>query len=102
MGKKYNSFDEYYEFYLSKHKNPLNRFLHLLGNIATIAFVVGVFKFDLSLWWLLLTPFVVYPLKRIGTFNLRRKYACFLSGNPIYAKMSDWKMLYQWLTGKLK
>ena len=49
MGKKYNSFDEYYEFYLSKHKNPLNRFLHLLGNIATIAFVVSVFKFDLSL-----------------------------------------------------
>ena len=102
MGKKYNSFDEYYEFYLSKHKNPLNRFLHLLGNIATIAFVVSVFKFDLSLWWLLLTPFVVYPLAGLGHFICEGNMPAFLSGNPIYAKMSDWKMLYQWLTGKLK
>jgi hypothetical protein len=102
MGKKYNSFDEYYEFYLSKHKNPLNRFLHLLGNIATIAFVVSVFKFDLSLWWLLLTPFVVYPLAALGHLICEGNMPAFLSGNPIYAKMSDWKMLYQWLTGKLK
>ena len=102
MGKKYNSFDEYYEFYLSKHKNPLNRFFHLLGNIATIAFVVSVFKFDLSLWWLLLTPFVVYPLAALGHFICEGNMPAFLSGNPIYAKMSDWKMLYQWLTGKLK
>ena len=102
MGKKYNSFDEYYEFYLSKHKNPLNRFLHLLGNIATIAFVVSVFKFDLSLWWLLLTPFEVYPLAALGHFICEGNMPAFLSGNPIYAEMSDWKMLYQWLTGKLK
>ena len=79
MGKKYNSSDEYYEFYLSKHKNPLNRFLHLLGNVATIAFVVSVFKFDLSLWWLLLTPFVVYPLSALGHLICEGNMPAFLS-----------------------
>jgi len=50
----------------------------------------------------LLTPFVVYPLAALGHFICEGNMPAFLSGNPIYAKMSDWKMLYQWLTGKLK
>ena len=38
----------------------------------------------------------------LGHFICEGNMPAFLSGNPIYAKMSDWKMLYQWLTGKLK
>ena len=67
MGNKFESFEEYYQFYLSKHTKPINKFFHLLGNVATVAFVVSVFVFNLSLFWLLLTPFVVYPTCGCGS-----------------------------------
>ena len=39
-------------------------------------------------------------ISALGHFICEGNMPAFLSGNPIYAKMSDWKMLYQWLTGK--
>jgi len=102
MGNKFESFEEYYQFYLSKHTKPINKFFHLLGNVSTIAFVVSVFVFNLSLWWLLLTPFVVYPLAVVGHLLFEGNMPAFFSSNPLYAKMADWRMMFEWLTGKIK
>ena len=102
MGEKFENFDEYYQFYLSKHQKPLNKFCHLLANMTTIAFVVSVFVFNLSLWWLLLTPFVVYPLAVMGHFVFEGSRPAFFSSNPLYAKLADWRMMFEWLTGKIK
>ena len=99
MGKK---FDEYYQFYLSKHQKPLNKFCHLLGNLATVSFVVVVVMFELSLWWLLLTPFVVYPIAVVGHLLFEGSMPAFFSSNPLYAKMADWRMMFEWLTRKIK
>jgi hypothetical protein len=97
---KPETFDEYYEYYLTLHQNKTCRRLHILGQLATVAFVAGVIS--AQLWWLLiLTPFVVYPFAWSGHFFFEHnKPAAFSS--PIRAKLSDWVMLKDTLTGKLE
>jgi hypothetical protein len=92
-------FNDYYQFYLSKHQNKNCRRMHLLGQIMTLAFIVFVFT-SLSWWWLLLAPFVVYPFAVAGHL-FEGKFPAFFSTNPLKAKLADIKMIYEMLTGKL-
>ena len=93
------TFSEYYQHYLTLHKNKWNRRLHILGQIATISFVVGVVSF--KLWpLLLLTPFVVYPFAWTGHFVFEKNKPAAFS-RPLWAKACDWVMLKDVLIGKI-
>ena len=94
------TFSEYYQHYLTLHKNKWNRRLHILGQIATISFVVGVIS--LKLWPLLLvTPFVVYPFAWSGhVFFEKNKPAAW--SRPLWAKASDWLMFRDWIFGRVE
>ncbi len=93
------NFEEYYEFYLSKHQNKNCRRMHLLGNIVTIAFVIWVIA-GAHWWCLLAAPFIVYPFAIVGHAFEGEKPA-FLSSNPCKAKLADMKMCWEMVTGKL-
>ena len=94
------NFKEYYKYYLSLHQNKWCRRLHVLGQVATISFVILVLK--LKVWpLLLLAPFVVYPFAWSGHFFFEgNKPAAF--SKPLWAKACDWVMLKDILTRKLK
>ena len=93
------TFSEYYEYYLTLHKNKWTRRLHVLGQIATIFFVIGVVS--AKLWpLLLLTPFVVYPFAWTGHFVFEKNKPAAFS-RPLWAKACDWVMLKDILTGKI-
>jgi hypothetical protein len=94
------SFKEYYQYYLSLHQSKWTRRLHILGQLATISFVV--FCVLNSLWlMLLLTPFVVYPFAWSGhAFFEKNKPAAF--SRPLWAKACDWVMIKDILTGKIR
>jgi hypothetical protein len=55
---------EYYPRYLLSHKNPINKLLHIFGNVVTLIFIIIVCFYSqinlLLLLLLFLTPFVVY------------------------------------------
>jgi len=90
---------EYYEMYLTLHQNKVCRRLHVLGQLMTIFWIVGCFRFEYY-WFLLLTPFVVYPFAWSGHYFFEKnKPAAFK--DPIKAKISDWIMLYDILRGKV-
>ncbi len=91
------SFEEYYQTYLSKHRHPMNKVMHVIGNILTIAYILGVIIAPVSLWWLLLAPFVVYPTAVLGHILFEGNKPAFLSMNPIHAKVADWRMMYDWV-----
>ena len=93
------TFSEYYEHYLTLHQNKWNRRLHVVGQIATICFVLACFNF--KLWLLLLaTPFVVYPFAWTGHYVFEKnKPAAFK--RPLWAKACDWIMLKDIVTGKI-
>lgn len=45
-----NNYTEFFPFYLSQHKNYINRILHFIGtNIAIIMLTIGVFNLSPSI-----------------------------------------------------
>lgn len=95
------SFNEYYQYYLSLHQNKWCRRLHILGQIATIAYVIFCFHLPWMFWPLLVfTPFIVYLFAWTGHFVFEKnKPAAFK--NPLWAKACDWRMLWDTVTGKI-
>jgi hypothetical protein len=93
-------FKEYYQYYLTLHKNKWNRRLHALGQMATISFVAFCVY---SQYWLLLvlTPFVVYPFAWSGHFFFEKNKPAAWS-KPLWAKACDWVMLKDMIIGKVE
>jgi hypothetical protein len=92
--------DEYYKFYLSKHQNSTNRYMHVIGNIFTIFFIIMVIS-SYSLLWLLLAPFIVYPFAFLGHIFFEGSIPALFSSNPIKAKLADIRMCYNVFMRKL-
>ena len=94
------TFWEYYEYYLTLHRNVWNRRLHFLGQIATMAYIFSCLYFGFYLA-LLLTPFIVYPFAWTGHFYFEKNKPAAFS-RPLWAKACDWVMIKDMLTGKIK
>jgi len=95
------TFKEYYQHYLSLHQNKICRRLHVLGQVMTLTFLFSVLY--LGGWWLLLlplTPFIVYPFAWTGHFYFEKNTPAAFK-NPLWAKASDWVMLFDILRGKI-
>jgi hypothetical protein len=97
---------EYYPRYLLAHKNPVNKLLHIFGNLVTLVFVAIVCFYSqinlLLLPLLILTPFVVYLGAWPGHFWFEKNKPATFKVNPLLTKTCDWIMISQLLTGKLK
>lgn len=99
------NFRMYYAHYLGLHQNRWCRRLHVLGQIATVSFVLAVLRTATTtsaqaLWLLVFTPFVVYPFAWSGHFFFEKNTPAAWQ-NPIWAKAADWVMLWQIITGKI-
>lgn len=94
------TFKEYYEYYLTLHKNKTCRRLHILGQLATLATIF--FVLYTKMWLLLLAvPFVVYPFAWAGHFFFEKNKPAAFS-RPLWAKACDWVMLKDVLLGKIE
>lgn len=91
---------EYYQHYLTLHRNLWNVRLHVLGQLATLTYVFACLY---SQNWLLLilSPFVVYPFAWSGHYFFEKNKPAAFS-TPLYAKISDWIMFKDYFTGRLK
>lgn len=97
---------EYYPKYLLAHKNPINKLLHVLGNILTLIFVGIVlfysYTYLIILLLLIFTPFVVYIGAWPGHFLFEKNKPATFKINPLLTKICDWLMISELLNGKLK
>ena len=94
------TFKEYYEYYLTLHKNRMCRRLHVLGQLATLATIF--FVLYTKMWLLLLAvPFVVYPFAWSGHFFFEKNKPAAFS-RPLWAKACAWIMLKDVLLGKIE
>ena len=93
-------FREYYQHYLSLHKNKWNRTFHVFGQLATVLFFI--FCIYQQQWLLLLfTPFIVYPFAWFGHFFFEKNKPAAFS-RPIWAKACDWIMLKDIIFRRIK
>lgn len=99
MKKQFRTFSDFYPFYLSEHKDSLNRRLHFVGSWLVIAVVVLALATQ-NWWWLLAAPVAGYAFAWIGHFFFEKNKPATFS-YPIYSLIGDWVMFFQILTGKL-
>jgi hypothetical protein len=100
MEKRFQSFGEFYPFYLTEHQNPTSRLLHFIGTSLFFMFLITAFvtgNFNL-LWF---CPLMGYGFAWVGHFFYEKnKPATFQY--PLWSLASDFKLYFQILGGKQK
>ena len=99
MAKQYQTFKDFYPFYLSQHQNSVCRCLHYVG--STIALLMAVYGIVNSTYlFILLGVLVGYAFAWVGHFFFEHnKPATF--EYPWYSFIGDWKMLLDAIKGRI-
>ncbi len=95
----FNSFAEFYPFYLAEHANPVCRRLHFIGTLGVIAIVVLSVVAG-NAWWLLLAPICGYGFAWVGHFFFEHNRPATFK-HPFYSLAGDWVMFKDMLTGRV-
>ena len=97
---KFNSFKEFYPFYLSEHSKKSTKILHMIGSILVIYILLySINNQDWSKIYYL--PIAGYGFEWTGHFFFEKnKPATFKY--PLYSFIGDWIMLKDIIIGKVK
>ena len=88
--KKYDSFAEFYSFYLSEHSDRTCRRLHFAGSTLALLRLVALIV-TRSPWWLLAGILCGYGFAWIGHFAFEKNRPASFK-RPLYSFMGDWRM----------
>jgi hypothetical protein len=96
---RFNSFSEFWPFYVTEHSKPATRLLHLVGTTAGICCVI--FLIVAGKWWLFPLGLIPgYGAAWIAHFLIEKnKPATF--EYPLWSFIGDYKMIALMLTGKM-
>ncbi len=95
----YQSFTEFYPYYLSEHATASCRMLHFIGSWLVLAVVViTVVLQQWALLWLL--PVIGYGFAWAGHFFFEKNRPATFR-YPLYSLIGDWVMFKDILTGRL-
>jgi len=98
--QQFNSFREFYPYYLAEHENKASRRLHFIGTSLVILTLLYV-ALTQHWWVLLLAPVFGYGFAWAGHFYFEKnKPATFKY--PLYSLMGDWVMFKDILLGTVK
>lgn len=99
------NFEEYYQYYLTLHQKKETKIWHIIGNMLTLFyFIFSLYLCNLNIFYfpvILITPFIVYPFAWYSHLFVEKNKPAAWS-NPIWAKMCDWRMIYEVFTGTIK
>jgi hypothetical protein len=97
--RRYQSFSEFWPFYLAEHSKPGTRWLHLLG--TTVGLLTVVYFVASGRWWLFPLGFIPgYGCAWFAHFVIEKnKPATF--EYPLWSFMADYKMIALMVTGRL-
>ncbi|WP_018982591.1 DUF962 domain-containing protein [Salinimonas chungwhensis] len=87
---RYQSFKDFYPYYLSEHENASCRVLHFVGSWLVLA-VIAVTVITGQWWYLLLLPVIGYGFAWAGHFFFEKNRPATFS-YPLYSLMGDWVM----------
>ncbi|AWV08152.1 DUF962 domain-containing protein [Marilutibacter maris] len=100
MARRFNSFREFYPFYLDEHRDRTSRRLHFVGSCGVLA-LVAVAIVQANAWWLLAALLCGYGCAWVGHFFFEKNRPATFS-HPFYSFAGDWVMFRDILTGKIR
>ncbi|GAB6196121.1 Mpo1-like protein [Lysobacter xanthus] len=97
---RFESFREFYPFYLSEHSHPVSRRLHFVGSWGVLAFIAAA-AFTRDARWLLGAPLCGYGFAWIGHFMFEKNRPATFR-HPLWSLMGDWAMFVDVLRGRVR
>jgi len=99
MEMRYQTFREFYPFYLQEHANSTCRRLHFIGSCLVLLLLATVLVTgELKLLWLV--PVVGYGFAWVGHFFYEHNRPATFK-YPLFSLMGDWVMFRDMLTGRV-
>ncbi|MBK8146842.1 MAG: DUF962 domain-containing protein [Acidobacteria bacterium] len=93
------NYSEFWDFYVGEHRDPVNRLLHFIG--TTLAMVLLV-------WFVATGRYLFLPLVLVAGYGFAWVGHFFIEKNkpasfkyPLWSFISDYKMVFYMLTGKM-
>lgn len=92
MSEPYPTLKEFWPFYLSQHRHPLNRAFHFIGSSGVLGLLFWSF-WSFNFYWLFVMPFCGYGFAWIGHFFIEKNRPATFT-YPLKSFLSDWIMYY--------
>ena len=99
MDQRYQSFGEFYPFYLSEHANRTCRRLHFAGTALVLGCILAAATTG-NAWWLVVAPFAGYGFAWVGHFFFEHNCPATFT-YPLYSLIGDWVMFKDVLIGRI-
>ncbi len=97
---RFQSFADFFPFYLAEHSNSTSRALHYIG--TTLGTLVFVYALSTQRWPLLIAyPIIGYRFAWVGHFVFEKNRPATFT-YPVWSLMGDYRMLGLALTGRLR
>ena len=97
---KFQSFAEFWPYYLDEHSKPATRLLHCVGSFGSVATLIALVALG-KLWLFPLALVPGYGLAWVGHFFIEKNRPATFT-YPLWSFMGDWKMLALMLRGRLR
>lgn len=99
MPKQYQTFRDFYPYYLSEHSNATCRTLHFIGSWLVLGLAATMVA--TAQWWMgWLLPIAGYGFAWVGHFFFEKNRPATFT-YPLYSLAADWVMWWQLLTGRI-
>lgn len=94
MARSFDTFEAFWLYYVSQHRDPACRRLHFMGTSLALVSLVLAWR---SPWWLLLAPLLGYGLAWWGHFGFEKNRPATF-GHAGWSLRADFRMYrYMWL-----
>jgi hypothetical protein len=97
--QQFQSFEQFYPFYLREHANPVCRALHYIGS-SLVLLVLAYVLLSQQWRWLWTLPLIGYGFAWLGHFGFEHNRPATFK-YPFYSLAADWVMYKDFLTGQL-
>lgn len=99
MSAKFDSFSQFYPYYLFEHRNRTCRRLHFVGTGLVIMTLITAIVLQ-NPWWLLLMPLFGYGFAWVGHFFFEKNRPATFT-HPFYSLIGDFVMFRDILFGRI-
>ena len=97
--ERIKTYKEFYQFYLTEHQDKTCRTLHFIGTFLVFALVFATLFTGQNYLWALV-PVVGYGFAWVGHYFYEKNQPATFK-YPLWSLVSDFKMFFELLTGKI-
>jgi len=96
--RRYETFAEFWPFYVSEHSVPACRALHFIGSTLSLLVLAAAILYNP--WLLIAMPLVGYGFAWFGHFAIEKNRPASFK-YPLWSFIADWKMWGLTLAGRM-